>query len=315
MADVTNAGTAAFPVEAPATEIKEIPTEWFVSAARWGEGYHVTNDVVVIGAGGVGARLVPLLVKQLAGRDNLFVVDDDIVETRNLLRQHFTAADVGRPKAQLVAERAAAINAQPRVGIYYAVGRVSADNPHSGVLLCPRRDHTLARALYGADFNLTDPNTIRLLVVISCVDTIVARKSIQQWLTVSAGGYHSYVWIDCGNADKSGQALYAMIIPGTGPLQQRGTPRVRYDGKWDGFKFLCPEFLNQKDEEVVGDACAARIDTQTVTANNWAATCAATLADPLLAQRPFSLAGMMFSTAGSLRTSYFTGTGVSQPLF
>jgi molybdopterin/thiamine biosynthesis adenylyltransferase/rhodanese-related sulfurtransferase len=65
--------------------------------------------VVVLGAGGLGSAVVPILVAAGVGR--LTVVDDDRVDETNLHRQILHApADVGRPKVESATDAAAALS-------------------------------------------------------------------------------------------------------------------------------------------------------------------------------------------------------------
>lgn len=67
------------------------------------------SRVLVVGAGGLGCPVVLYLAA--AGVGHLEVVDDDVVELANLQRQiAFTEADIGRSKAEALAERAMALN-------------------------------------------------------------------------------------------------------------------------------------------------------------------------------------------------------------
>lgn len=59
---------------------------------------------IIIGAGGVGSWLVPSLC-MLKGKENILVVDGDKLERKNLNRQLFTEADIGRNKADALAEK------------------------------------------------------------------------------------------------------------------------------------------------------------------------------------------------------------------
>ena len=81
--------------------------------------------VLVTGAGGIASGVVPALAG--AGIAHLRLVDDDVVSLSNLQRQtHFTTADIGRPKVEVSAERATAIN--PHVTVEPISTRVTAEN-------------------------------------------------------------------------------------------------------------------------------------------------------------------------------------------
>src|SRR5262249_58742008 len=59
--------------------------------------------VLVAGAGNIGSHLVPLLARSGVGR--ICLVDRDHVEMKNLRNQDYRPEDVGRPKAEVLAER------------------------------------------------------------------------------------------------------------------------------------------------------------------------------------------------------------------
>ncbi|MCJ1714248.1 HesA/MoeB/ThiF family protein [Curtobacterium sp. VKM Ac-2922] len=76
--------------------------------------------VLVVGAGGLGAPVMSYLAG--SGIARLTIVDPDTVDPSNLARQTlFTTADVGRPKAQVAAEHARAVD--PEADVVALVGR------------------------------------------------------------------------------------------------------------------------------------------------------------------------------------------------
>ncbi|MBF1372050.1 MAG: HesA/MoeB/ThiF family protein, partial [Porphyromonadaceae bacterium] len=69
----------------------------------------IEKRVAIIGAGGLGSALLPLLVG--AGVGHLTLCDDDSISVSNLPRQTlYTTHEVGRSKAQCAAERLRAAN-------------------------------------------------------------------------------------------------------------------------------------------------------------------------------------------------------------
>ena len=76
----------------------------------FGQGTLPTNpDVVIVGAGGLGAPLIQYLAA--AGVGTIGIVDHDKVEDSNLQRQVlFTTNDIGRFKAEVAKERVLAQN-------------------------------------------------------------------------------------------------------------------------------------------------------------------------------------------------------------
>ena len=81
-------------------------------------------SVVLIGAGGIGSPAIQYLAA--AGIGKLRVIDDDVVALSNLQRQTlFGTADIGRPKAEVAAERVAAMN--PDATVEPVTVRIDAD--------------------------------------------------------------------------------------------------------------------------------------------------------------------------------------------
>ncbi|RJV00538.1 MAG: hypothetical protein DWC11_05595 [Candidatus Poseidoniales archaeon] len=64
------------------------------------------QKVLLIGAGGIGSHLTDLLCRGLHGHGfDLTLMDGDVVEERNLAHQRFHPNDIGRAKADVLAQR------------------------------------------------------------------------------------------------------------------------------------------------------------------------------------------------------------------
>ena len=73
--------------------------------------------VVVVGAGGLGCTLLPLLVG--SGVGHLVICDNDVVSLSNLPRQTlYTVSQIGQSKAQLAAEHLRASNPDCDIKVY-----------------------------------------------------------------------------------------------------------------------------------------------------------------------------------------------------
>lgn len=146
--------------------------------------------VVLVGCGGTGGFLADALCRLLIGRAaRVFLVDLDRVEAHNVGRQAFDRHEVGRFKAEALAERLAR-----RYGreIGYAV------QPYD-------------RALHAGVFAEGPSSALNLLV--GAVDNAAARRAMAATLDGHGpygewGGASARIWLlDCGNERNSGQVL------------------------------------------------------------------------------------------------------------
>jgi PRTRC genetic system ThiF family protein len=140
---------------------------------------------VLVGCGGTGGFLAEAVCRLLIGRPAaVYLVDPDRVEAHNVARQAFDLGDVGRFKAEVLAERLAR-----------RFGR------EVGYSVLPYDRELHARVFEGA-------GGLRLLV--GCVDNAAARRAIAatldhpQW---GPGGSRSVWWLDSGNLRNAGQVL------------------------------------------------------------------------------------------------------------
>lgn len=139
------------------------------------------NDVHIIGCGGTGARLVPL-VAQFMGlyypESTLHLWDGDIVEANNLERQLFIPADLGKYKASVLERRYKVLHGNVKAhNVMFTVRHARNVKPFSAVMMC--------------------------------VDSLQTRKDIIRDMVrqagSSSGGGIARLFIDGGNTDSWGQ--------------------------------------------------------------------------------------------------------------
>lgn len=161
----------------------------------------IPNNILVIGAGGTGSRLIPLLSQFLRSitRDhspngwltnpNIFLVDDDVIEAKNLMRQNFIESDIGKHKATVLAQR---YSRAYGINIFPVLTRVEANISVNELL------------------GETSFNPDSGLMTIMCVDSSNARRSILAMLgrfRVQDSSLSTFV-IDAGNENNFGQVSF-----------------------------------------------------------------------------------------------------------
>ena len=135
-----------------------------------------TLIITVVGCGGTGGFVAEGLCRLLQGNPTkLMLIDHDRVEPHNLLRQPFYQGDVGKFKAEVLAERLARLYGRE---IGYAVVPYNS-HIHSDIFS-----------------HYHEPG-----LVIGCVDNGAARAEIAALIR------RPHWWIDAGNDHQSGQVL------------------------------------------------------------------------------------------------------------
>ena len=85
----------------------------------------MNSHILVVGCGGLGATVIPLLAA--AGVGQLSIVDSDVIERSNLQRQlSYRMADIDLPKVQVMADWIHALN--PDVAVLAVNQRVDEHN-------------------------------------------------------------------------------------------------------------------------------------------------------------------------------------------
>lgn len=101
----------------------------------------------IIGCGGVGSWLAPALVR-LVGAHNITLVDGDKLEEKNLDRQLFSAADIGKNKAEALASL---LNCKGHGGWYDASTFIHTDT--DWLLCCVDNNPARSEVLRACDEN------------------------------------------------------------------------------------------------------------------------------------------------------------------
>lgn len=184
----------------------------------------------MLGCGGTGSKLMPELCQAIAlfnenpmvngyeRQAHLRVCDPDIVEVGNLNRQHFIAADVGKNKAEVLANRYGHAYGIP-------VGYITTfiDTPEDvGTFLWPE------------PFLANQYNSVTILI--TAVDNHPTRRIVHQFLTDTVYSTNVYrwtrpiFWIDLANEETNGYVTIGYLERNGGPYNNprlnRHTPIV-----------------------------------------------------------------------------------------
>lgn len=169
----------------------------------------IPRNFVVIGAGGTGSRLVPMLaqfIKTLGWVINpqIIIFDPDVVEVKNLVRQNFIPRDVGKNKAQVLAER---YSKHFEMNIYAVAGEVG-----------PTQSNIKGMAAAGIP-NVSSLADITDAVFFLCVDSVQARLNIisniysvqRRCLVLDAGNEDDFGQVTIHTSPPSGYSLQAIV--------------------------------------------------------------------------------------------------------
>ena len=143
--------------------------------------------LVLVGCGGTGSFLAGHIARLLTGSaigetiEDVLFVDGDSVESKNVGRQLFSKRDIGKNKAEVLANR---YNQAFGLDVYWCPDFLTEDN-FSEIIPGSNRSHPV--------------------LILGCLDTAAARKTI---LDKVAGKRGNHVWwLDAGNGQYTGQIV------------------------------------------------------------------------------------------------------------
>lgn len=226
--------------------------------------------IIVIGCGGTGGYLVPHLARLIASWNDpsidLVLMDGDIVESKNLTRQNFITPDLGKYKAEVLAER---YSAAFGISIRYIPEYFK-----NAKMLTP----------------LTTNHGHGANIVIGCVDNHRTRREIAKWFRRRLGR----IWIDAGNEEMHGQVICGINFPPYASRQDQEQP----------FGLPCvadlfPEIDNDRKAMFNDElSCAERAQSapQNIATNIMAANYLLNFTQQVLMGEPLYTHGVFFST-------------------
>lgn len=181
--------------------------------------------IVMIGAGGTGGYTVPHLYRLLHTLDRpveVILADGDMVEKKNLVRQNFIASDLGKNKAQALAERYAAAFGME---VQYLPEFIESSEKLSELLKHPCHPYSCQRSEW-------------MSILIGAVDNNRSRQICHQVFLQS----DDLIYIDSGNGEYTGQVVCG----------------IRRDGRtyWKPVGEAYPDILENTDKLPTELSCA-----------------------------------------------------------
>lgn len=134
---------------------------------------HEQSHIIIVGAGGTGGWLASFL-HRIKDDHVVTIIDADIVEEKNLIRQNFNFNDINKNKAEVIGSRYQFDNIVP--------------------------------------FYLSEPSQLNEVIqatnlppiIVGAVDNNASRMLIKQFLDSYDGGA---LWVDSGNSERDGQVI------------------------------------------------------------------------------------------------------------
>lgn len=185
------------------------------------------SDIVIVGCGGTGSHYIKELGRYLYGNGclrrndiHIILVDGDLVEEKNLVRQAFLPQDIGLNKAQVMAE------------MLFQVYNLTVDY-YDGFIDCAKDIEKLVR-------------DDALVFLVGCVDNHQCRQSMHNFY---ANREHC-IYMDSANEYQSGEIVIGSRIGGMDMYPDRADyfPDVLQEGAVKRSEESC-EVLNQAEPQ------------------------------------------------------------------
>ena len=164
---------------------------------------------LMVGAGGTGSYVLPLLLERYEQErvdHKVLVVDGDVLEERNLLRQGFYLDDLGLNKAQALVKHYK--NVDLATGVYYSTKNITSISYLVQVVQTMVSFHT-------------DIDEVRL---VCCADNTMVRYRLELGLhlILNLPTIKQVIYVDSGNTELRGQVLFHKYSKGDTVISQQG---------------------------------------------------------------------------------------------
>jgi PRTRC genetic system ThiF family protein len=226
--------------------------------------------IIMLGAGGTGGHVAPNLYRLLHTLKRpvgVIIADGDIVEEKNLIRQNFISSDIGRNKAQVLAERYASAFGME---VHYIPDFVE--------------DESKLAELIKPDVYMSSPYSNQhaegISILIGAVDNNRSRQICHQVFKKA----DNLIYIDSGNGEYTGQVVCG--------IRRKGKTYYKPIGD------LYPDILDDKDKFPTELSCAeASVSApQSIVANIMAATAVVSYLYNILILGSIEVRSVTFST-------------------
>lgn len=158
----------------------------------------IPQRILVVGCGGTGSRLIPQIAQFIKTvgwviSPEMVIVDNDIVEEKNLRRQNFVSLDINKHKAVVLAQR---YSKAYDLNIIPFTEKVTRNNTE-----CPMISAKLQEWA-------NNPGPVMLIM---CVDSAEARRDILYKVSSACNADYTLV-IDTGNENDFGQVNVSTLM-------------------------------------------------------------------------------------------------------
>ena len=227
--------------------------------------------IVMLGAGGTGGHIAPNIYRLLYAleRPTRFIIcDGDVVERKNLVRQNFSEADLGKNKARVLAERYSHVFGMETEYVPNFIERLD----------------LLMELIQPLDWKRDEYDwkpSKEMVILIGAVDNNKSRQLCHQAFSLS----QELIYIDSGNGEFTGQVVCG--------VRRNGRTVQRPVGS------AFPELLRDRGDKFPTElscAEASQSDPQSIVANITAATAVVSMVYNILAHGECTARQTDFST-------------------